>query len=89
MDYSVSLTVAVFITILIAVVLLFTAGIIPALMVFGIAAFILFLLQQFGKFEFQITPTALEFDFHENAPSGKNSSYTTTPLVQSQLKLQD
>jgi len=89
MDYSVSLTLAIVVTVLVAVVLLFTSGIISAIIVFGIAAFIVFLLQKFGNFEFAITPNAIEFDFHENAPSGKNPSSTTTPHIKEVFHITD
>jgi hypothetical protein len=89
MDYSVILTVSAFATALISIVLLFTNGFIPALMVLGVAAFILYLLHIFGKFDIKTTPTGIDFDFHENAPSGKNSSYTTTPHIKEVFHITD
>lgn len=89
MDYSVILTVSAFVTALVSIVLLFTNGIIPALMVLGVAGFILYLLHIFGKFDIRTNQTGIDFDFHENAPSGKNSVHETTPHIKEVFHITD
>jgi len=86
---SVILTISAFIIVLIAIVLLFTGGVIPAIMVLCIAGFILFLLNMFGIFDIKITQNGLEVDFHENAPTGHNYKPTTTPYIKEVFHVSD
>ena len=86
---SALLTISAFVIILIAVVLFFTGGVIPGIMVLGVAGFILFLLNMFGNFDIKMTQNGLEIDFHENAPTGHNSSPTITPYIKEVFHVSD
>jgi len=88
MDYPAILTSGVVITLLIAIVLLITVGVVPALMVFGIAGFIYFMLSMFGKLDVSVSNDGLEIDFHETTPSGKDKT-TTAPHIKEVFHISD
>jgi hypothetical protein len=81
LDYPVVLSISIVVVVLIAVVLFITVGIIPALTVFGVAGLVFYLLHLFGRFDVTIQDGKVAFDFHENAPSGKDSSVGTAPHI--------
>jgi len=89
MDYPVILTIGVVVTALLAIVLLMTSGVVPALMICGIAIFIFVMLQIFGKLDVSVGKDGLEIDFHENAPSGHNEKPFKEPHIKEVFHISD
>jgi len=89
MSYPVTLSIGVVVVLLISIVLGLTIGIIPGLMVFGVAVFIFLMLHMFGKFDISVSDHGLNFDFHENAPSGHEEKPSKEPHIKEVYHISD
>lgn len=89
LQYPVVLSIALVVVVLIATVLLVTVGFFPALMVFGVAGLIFYLLHIIGKFDVTIQNGSLNFDFHENAPSGRDTTSSKQPHIKEVFHVAD
>lgn len=77
MEYPVILMWSSLGLIIVAFVMLFLVGTSAFAVILCVAGIIIILLYSFGKFDVSIGPGGLEFDFHENSPTGHQEKQST------------